>query len=241
MKGNYCVYMHISPNNKRYIGLTSQIPEYRWNNGKGYINNNYFSNAINKYGWDNFQHIIIAKGLDEEVAQWLEIELIKEWDSANRDKGYNISSGGYTVSEETREKIRNSTIGENNHFYGKTHTEETKKKMSENHADFRGENHPQYGTHHSKETLEKISRSLKESKKFQNAVNKQKISIICLTTKRIFGSIKEASIFYNITKSRNAISLVCKGKRNYAGKFNGKPLIWRYLIWEHSKRYKIKK
>ena len=47
---NFCVYMHISPNNKRYIGLTSRKPEHRWNNGKGYKGNSYFTNAINKYG-----------------------------------------------------------------------------------------------------------------------------------------------------------------------------------------------
>lgn len=34
-------------------------------------------------------------------------------------------------SEKTKEKIRNSTIGEKNHFFGKTQSEETKKKISE--------------------------------------------------------------------------------------------------------------
>ena len=32
----YCVYKHIFPNNKVYIGVTCQKPEYRWRNGKGY-------------------------------------------------------------------------------------------------------------------------------------------------------------------------------------------------------------
>lgn len=36
-------------------------------------------------------------------------------------------------------------IGENNHFYGKHHTEETKRKMSDNHANVSGENNPMYG------------------------------------------------------------------------------------------------
>ena len=119
MENNYIVYMHISPNNKRYIGLTCQKPEYRWNNGKGYKHNEYFTNAINKYGWDNFEHIIIAKGLTEDEAKWLEIELIREWDSMNRDKGYNLTKGGegangLICSEETRKKISEANRGENN-------------------------------------------------------------------------------------------------------------------------------
>lgn len=36
MKNNYTVYMHIFPNNKVYIGITSRNPKYRWNNGKNY-------------------------------------------------------------------------------------------------------------------------------------------------------------------------------------------------------------
>lgn len=46
---NYTVYMHIAPNNKIYIGITSKKPKYRWNNGTGYINNDYFTRAIKKY------------------------------------------------------------------------------------------------------------------------------------------------------------------------------------------------
>ena len=134
---NYTVYMHISPSDKRYIGLTSLKPEYRWNDGKGYKYNQYFINAINKYGWDNFQHIIIAKGLSEDEAKWLEIELIKVWDSSNRKYGYNVSLGGESGnhSEETK-KILSET------HKGKVHSEETKNKISENHADFSGKNNP---------------------------------------------------------------------------------------------------
>ena len=65
--------------------------------GKGY-KRNYFTNAINKYGWDNFQHIIIAKGLSEDEAKWLEMELIRLWDTTNQNNGYNILSGGQTNS-----------------------------------------------------------------------------------------------------------------------------------------------
>ena len=44
----YVVYMHKTPSNKVYIGITSQKPEKRWNEGLSY--NKYFTNAIIKYG-----------------------------------------------------------------------------------------------------------------------------------------------------------------------------------------------
>lgn len=48
--------------------------------------------------------------------------------------------------------------GENNHFYGKHHTEETKQKMSEAHE---GIKNPMYGKHHTAETKRKISEANK--------------------------------------------------------------------------------
>ena len=66
METNYKVYVHIAPNGKRYYGITKQEVEKRWNNGKGYSNNDHFTNAINYYDWDNFEHIVIARGLTEE-------------------------------------------------------------------------------------------------------------------------------------------------------------------------------
>jgi hypothetical protein len=35
------------------------------------------------------------------------------------------------TSEQTKQKISKSTSGEKNHFYGKKHSEETKKKMKD--------------------------------------------------------------------------------------------------------------
>ncbi len=45
-----------------------------------------------------------------------------------------------------------------NHRKGKKHSEKTKNKMSENHADFKGQNAPMFGKHHSNESKNKMSR-----------------------------------------------------------------------------------
>ena len=65
----FMVYMHINKQNgKRYIGITSQDPVMRWANGKGYYRNKHFSDAINRYGWDGFEHVILSTNLDKESA-----------------------------------------------------------------------------------------------------------------------------------------------------------------------------
>ena len=44
---------------------------------------------------------------------------------------------------------------------GKHHSEETKQKISANHANFKGEKHPMYGKSHSEETKQKIREAMK--------------------------------------------------------------------------------
>lgn len=68
-KNNYTVYVHITPNNKRYVGITSTKVEKRWVNGNGYKSQKYFYRAIEKYGWDNIQHEIITENLSEHMAK----------------------------------------------------------------------------------------------------------------------------------------------------------------------------
>ena len=83
----YIVYMHTCPNGKKYIGITSQSPERRWQKGKGYAygSNPYFYNAIEKYGWDNIEHTILFRNLTKEEAEQKEIELIKEHKTSQPD------------------------------------------------------------------------------------------------------------------------------------------------------------
>ena len=94
-----------------YVGITSQSVQSRWGlNGNGYKDSPKFWNAIKKYGWDNFEHEIIAEHLTEQEAKNFEKALIKSGKLQDDKYGYNMTVGGdgvvgNVVSEETKEKL----------------------------------------------------------------------------------------------------------------------------------------
>lgn len=92
----YYLYCHKNIyNGKMYFGITRNNPERRWNKGKGYYNNKYFTRAIKKYGWDEgFTHEIIFDGLTQKAASEREKYYIKKYKTNNRNYGYNIAVGG---------------------------------------------------------------------------------------------------------------------------------------------------
>lgn len=141
----YTVYKHTTPNGKVYIGITCRKPECRWNNGKGYTHCRLFYNAIKKYGWENIQHSILLSGLSKEDAEQKEIELIEAYKSNDREYGYNLMSGGQTNghhSLETKLKLSKAHSGSRNWNYGRKHTPEECKRISDNRVYKRGSEHP---------------------------------------------------------------------------------------------------
>lgn len=243
---NYIIYMHKNKiNGKVYIGQTCQNPLKRWNNGKGYETSSRFYNAILKYGWDNFEHIILYSNLSQKEANKIEEELINVYQSQNENFGYNIKAGGDNKnhSEETKKKIgiANSQAllgnkwseeqrqlisqmfsGEGNPFYGKHHSEETKQKISNNRkGKCIGTNHPLYGKHHSEESLKKISEHRK---------GKGGKKIKCINTGEIFDCMMDAARWCGL-KTSCSIGQVCNktGKQKTAGKH---PLTGEALLWE---------
>ena len=84
----YTVYQHKNKiNGKIYIGITMQKPEIRWGkNGNNYKSSPHFYSAIQKYGWDNFEHNILFTGLTKEEACLKEQELIQYFTATNISK-----------------------------------------------------------------------------------------------------------------------------------------------------------
>lgn len=142
----YTVYCHINKiNNKRYIGITSQKPEKRWACGEGYKTCRLFYNAINRYGWNNFEHHIWFTNLDKFTAENYEKCLISYYKTTDPKYGYNLESGGNckTLSEETKRKMSVSHKGIpcsesakdklRKLHKGKSLSEEHRHKLSESH------------------------------------------------------------------------------------------------------------
>ena len=103
-----------------YIGITTQKPHRRWGkDGNGYKQNRYFYNAIQKYGWDNFEHIIMFENLKPKDAYKKEQDLIALYKSNTKEYGYNRSIGGEfgslgsTMSEEAKKKLSILNTGKN--------------------------------------------------------------------------------------------------------------------------------
>lgn len=124
----YYIYCHINKiNGKRYIGLTNEEPpSKRWgSNGINYKSCTCFYNAIQKYGWNNFEHIILEKNLTAKQAEQMEKKYIKLYNTMVPN-GYNLTGGGELkkeISDITRERLRQSHLGYKV-------SKETKKKMS---------------------------------------------------------------------------------------------------------------
>lgn len=96
IKEDYKIYMHKNKiNNKVYIGQTKQKLEKRWKNGFSYKGSKYFWNAIQKYGWDNFEHILLIDDIESQTkANLIERYYIYLYNSTNKEYGYNIDAGG---------------------------------------------------------------------------------------------------------------------------------------------------
>ena len=83
-------------NGKRYIGVTKKTKNSRaGKNGAEYIRkNHFFGQAIQKYGWDNFEYSILALASDEYEGSELEKYYIELFQSFDKNYGYNGNRGG---------------------------------------------------------------------------------------------------------------------------------------------------
>ena len=151
------IYMIINTmNNKKYIGQSVNIKRRKSEHFTKHCNKMVISNAIFKHGKENFDFEILEE-CDESQLNELEIKYITEYKSNNREFGYNVDNGGNgtgKMSEETKQKIKKSTIGDKNHFYGKKHTDEVKKLISKLSS---GKNNSFYGKKHTEERNQKLS------------------------------------------------------------------------------------
>lgn len=205
------VYLHRNKiNNKIYIGRTCHInnPNIRWQNGFGYSGQPFFEDII-KYGWNNFEHIILETNLSNEEVNRAENFWIKYYKSDQPEYGYNLQSSG-SVNEVTREHM--SQAWESNPA-----RREAQKQLMINlnkNIDRTGTNNPMYGT------------------KRSGANAGRKCQVQCIETGEIFETLTDASKWCNPSGSnlKTHIRQQILGQRKSCGKHpeTGEPLHWRY-------------
>ena len=122
-------------NSKVYIGQTVQSLDKRWKRHTWYstLNRNAMAitNAIKKYGKENFKIEIIDEASDIIELNEKEVFYIKKMKSLSPN-GYNLTTGGFNkfLSEETKKKISESNKG-------KKISDETRKRLSDSHKGYK--------------------------------------------------------------------------------------------------------
>lgn len=190
MAGDYVLYEHRNKiNGKRYIGITNSTTKRWYGKGKAYERCPYFGTAIKKYGWDNFEHNVLIRGLSADEASRLEKLYIKLLRTCEKPFGYNLAEGG----------IEPPTM------LGKHHSEETRQKMRE----------AALGRVISDKQRKQHSEAMKG--KLVGSRNHMSTAVRCITTGEIFESQQIAARAKGVSQSK--ISLCCQGKRTHTHGF----------------------
>jgi len=138
-------------NGKIYVGQDSlDRPGYF---GSGII----ISKLVLKYGTDNFHKETLEKCESKKELNEREIFWIDKLKANNKNIGYNLTNGGEggntLISEESRKRRSLKYMGNGNPFFGKKHTEETLKNIS---------NSKEGKSFHTTESKSRISIKMKE-------------------------------------------------------------------------------
>jgi group I intron endonuclease len=207
------IYKITSPSNRIYVGKTKDLRKrmkvHRWAAKAGH--DLLLSRSIRKYGWDAHRIDIIEECenqmMDEREIFWI-CEL-KTYCYEN-DMGLNQTRGGDGQTSSWKhnthrvKKFSEMFSGEGNSFYGRKHTEETKKIMSE----------------------KAIARNLKSGKRIPEwgAEKGREIVRKPVVQMDFFG--KYISEFISVTEAAEKLELnpssicaVCKGRRDHTGGF----------------------
>ena len=152
-----------APNKKYYLGKHKGSPDDSYTHSST-VWESFTKSTIP----DGVRRRILAYGTNEEISK-LEYDLLLNRQQKCWDRYYNVSAGW---------PIRVDNSGTNNPFYGRKHSEETKKKISEAHKGkklseehrkklseaVKGTNNPNYGKKLSEEHRKKLSEAHKGKK-----------------------------------------------------------------------------
>jgi hypothetical protein len=126
-------------NNKVYIGSTTRNFIKRWSIHKVLLRKNKhhslrLQNSWNKHGENNFSFEVLEIIENKEIIIERENYYLNFYKSYEKQYGYNICKTAH------KDPMTGVSIKKEKHgMFNKTHSPESKKKISDNHADFNGE------------------------------------------------------------------------------------------------------
>lgn len=180
MKGIYSIFNNIT--GKYYIGETVNLNKRKICHFSDLRNNrhrnDHLQKSFNKYGEEAFTFTVIEenKNFTQEELYVLEAYYVTKYNSFVQ--GYNLTLGGTgtkgRIYSEIERKIRSEKMkGNGNPFYGKHHSEDVKKIISEKASLKTGENNPFYGKTHVSDWKE-IRRQLYQEKAMSGWISSNK-------------------------------------------------------------------
>ena len=176
MENNYSVYQHVTPDGMYYFGATQNV-ERRWSRNGAEYEGTGLQPYIEKYGWDNIQHIVLFREQTRENALWIEDFLI----TTAREDGVCINKqrSGLVSKEEGYNQDRNQKYYEQN----KDRIRERHREYQDEHKDKIREYHEQYYQKNREKELEQRKqryqknreKELEQSREYQRK-NRDKIN-----------------------------------------------------------------
>ena len=194
----YTVYLRTNTvNGKQYVGQTGNFRKRQnaWNSLTQKYANHFLIEERARYGLDNFTTKVLAEVETQEEAWELEEHYIKELNTLYPN-GYNISIEGRTNSGAPKGKL--------NHRYGKKHTDETIRKMSE----------VKKGKKRSAETVRKMRESLTGIPNLK--LSKQVLQIDIETDEIVAEFPSMAEVYRQLGFFQSTISKCCNNKQKTA-------------------------
>ena len=162
MENNYSVYQHVTPDGLYYFGQSQNV-EKRWEGNGIHYKETALYPYIEKYGWDNIQHIVLFRDQTKENALWIEDFLIE----TAREDGVciNKNRSGLISKEEDYQR-----------GYQQQYREQNKEQIREQKQQYREQNKDkilEYQQQYYEQNKDKIKQYREENKDRKRNYDKQ--------------------------------------------------------------------